>query len=206
MVSEVEPLTPQRLHVELLFCRKANMERKVAIAYLHGTLGDATYSKLHRTSRISKSNRGWLLRLKKLVNELGAKAWIYKEGSSRNVSILETTGKFLSRDFDPANLTVTPEKIAYVRGYFDAEGGVPRNSTNRFYIQFVQKDFKELEKVRNILEELGIRCGNIHNPSVKVDPEYWRFFVRAQSYQRFIELIGSWHPIKSAFLQKGMKI
>ena len=99
-----------------------------------------------------------------------------------------------------------PEKIAYVRGYFDAEGGVPRNSANRFYIQFVQKDFEELEKVRNMLEELGIRCGKIHNPSIKVDPEYWRFFVRAQSYQRFIELIGSWHPIKGLFLQKGMKI
>jgi len=199
-------LTPQRLHVELLFCRNANMERKVAIAYIHGTLGDATYSKLHNTFRISQSNRGWLLRLKKLVNGLGAKAWIYKEGSSRNVSILETTGKFLSRDFDPTNLTAMPEKIAYVRGYFDAEGGVPRNSTNRFYIQFVQKNLKELEKVRNILEELGIKCGKIHNPSIKVDPEYWRFFVRAQSYQRFIELIGSWHPIKSLFLQKGMKI
>jgi len=182
------------------------MERKVAIAYIHGTLGDATYSKLHNTFRISQSNRGWLLRLKKLVNGFGAKAWIYKEGSSRNVSILETTGKFLSRDFDPTNLTAMPEKIAYVRGYFDAEGGVPRNSTNRFYIQFVQKNLKELEKVRNILEELGIKCGKIHNPSIKVDPEYWRFFVRAQSYQRFIELIGSWHPIKSLFLQKGMKI
>ena len=186
--------------------RASSLKERESIAYLQGSLGDGTYNRMHKTFRISQNNRAWLLRLKSLINELGEKSWIYKEGKKRNVSVLETTAKCLSRDFDPDSLLSEPEKIAYVRGYFDAEGGVPRNPQNRFYIQFVQKDFKGLEKVRKILEQLGIECGKLHNPSVKVDPDYWRFFVRAKSYQRFIELIGSWHSRKSFFLKRGMKI
>ena len=186
--------------------KRGKMARKVSIAYLQGTLGDGTYSKIHRTFRISQSNQEWLFRLKKLINDLGEKSWIYKEGKTRSVSVLETTAKCLSRDFDPSKLSTISEKVAYVRGYFDAEGGVPKNLQNRFYIQFVQKNFKELQKVRKILEQLGIECGKMHNPSAKVDPNYWRFFVRAISYQRFIEFIGSWHPRKNFFLQRGMKI
>jgi len=39
----------------------------------------------------------------------------------------------------------------------------------------LSKDQLELLKVRNILEEASISCGRIHNPSVKMDPDYWRF-------------------------------
>ena len=63
---------------------------------------------------------------------------------------------------------------------------------------------KDLKQVKDWLEQLGIKCGSIHNPSKKVDPNYWRFFIGVKSYERFARIIGSWHPVKSHFLR--MKI
>jgi hypothetical protein len=57
-----------------------------------------------------------------------------------------------------------------------------------------------------ILESWGIDCGRIHNPSRLVDPEYWRFYVRARSHKRFMTLVGSWHPRKRLQIDNRMKI
>ena len=96
------------------------------------------------------------------------------------------------------------DKIDYIRGYFDAEGSVPRSQKVRFYIYFSQKNKKDLKQVKAFLEELGIVCGKIHNPSKEKDPDYWRFFISCISYETFIKIIGSWHPIKKQLLR--MKI
>ncbi len=92
------------------------------------------------------------------------------------------------------------------RGYFDADGGVPRDPEARFYVQLVQKDLPDLERVRMILESLGVRCGRIHNPSIRVDPDYWRFYVLSASHEDFIRRVGSWHPRKRQLLEARMKI
>ena len=197
-------MTPQRLHAERQLIGKTM--RKEIIAYFHGASGDATYSKLHKTWRFSQSDRRWLLRLQDLLKQIGYKSWMYREGKKRKVSVLETTAKFLSRKFGPIDILTQAERIAFVRGFFDAEGGVPRSLSERFYVQFSQKKLKELSNVREILEEIGVRCGKVHNPSIKVDPEYWRFFVRAQSYRAFITTIGSWHPRKEKLLSSRMMI
>ena len=67
-----------------------------------------------------------------------------------------------------------------------------------------QKDKKDLLQVKTYLEDVGIRSGLLHNPSKKVDPNYWRFFVRAKSYSEFAKIISSSHPEKISFLR--MKI
>ena len=180
--------------------------RKEIKAYFWGALGDATYSRLHNTWRFSQSNRKWLLRLQGLLKQIGYRSWLYREGKKRQLYVLETTAKFLSEKTRSVNKLKQTEKIAFVRGFFDAEGGVPRNLNSRFYVQLAQKSLEELANVQEILEEIGIRCGKIHNPSVKVDPDYWRFFVQAQSYRDFIEMVGSWHPRKAKLLQDRMKI
>ena len=60
----------------------------------------------------------------------------------------------------------------YIRGYFDAEGGMPRSKDDFLYFQFCQKDKIDLEKVKAYLEDLELQCGSIHNPSRKVDENY----------------------------------
>jgi hypothetical protein len=137
-----------------------------------------------------------------LLRALGHKSWCYREGKTRQVYVLETSASFLDVDFDPERLDSLAARTAYVRGYFVAEGGLPQSPDARFYIQISQKDRVELEKVKAILETMIIHCGKVHNPSAAVDPNYWRFFVRAQSYQGFAQLIGSWHPRKEAILRR----
>jgi len=122
------------------------------------------------------------------------------------VYVLETLADFLDFTFDPLRLNVKEEKTAYIRGFFDAEGGIPRDKKERLYIQLSQKDKEKLEKLKKLLNDLGIKTGKIHNPSQKVDPNYWRMYVLAESHKKFLRIIGSWHPRKIRTLEKRMKI
>ncbi len=164
-------------------------------AYLLGALHDATERRY--TFRISQRDRAYVEVIKQLVNNLGSNAWIYREGKKRNLYIAEFS-KSLLRAVPVASET---EKRDYIRGYFDTDGGISRSPAVRYYIYFAQKNRADLEQVRKYLVELGIRCGQIHNPSRTVDPNYWRFFVRRDSYERFATIIGSWHPEKKRFLR-----
>ena len=64
----------------------------------------------------------------------------------------------------------------------------------------------KLEKLKKLLNDLRIETGKIHNPSEKVDPDYWRMYILASSQKTFIEKIGSWHPRKIRTLRKRMMI
>lgn len=119
---------------------------------------------------------------------------MYREGN-RNVWTLESTYRVTH-----ATLQAVPVQIAYARGYFDAEGGLPQDPWARFYIQLVQKDRTDIENLHALLAALGIRCGVLHNPS-SVDPDYWRFYILASSQVDFISRIGSWHPRKRRLLE-----
>ena len=174
-------------------------------AYLLGALHDGTFSS-NKRFRISQIGTDWLKILQKLFSQLGYKSWIYKEGKYRRVYVLETLADFLDFKFDPLELNNAKEKIYYVRGFFDAEGGIPRNNKVRFYIQLTQNNKEKLEKLKKILNSLGIKTGKIHNPSQSVDPDYWRMYVLANSQEAFIRKIGSWHPRKIRALRKRVKI
>ncbi len=175
-------------------------------AYLQGALKDGTRSAKHGTHRIGQSERQWLETLRTILDALGHRGWIYQEGRERRFWILETTATFLSVTFDASSLVMTDARLDYVRGYFDADEGMPREPTARLYLQFCQKERNSLEHLTKILHHSGIESGRIHNPSVRVDPAYWRFFVKAGSHQRFISLVGSWHPRKRAQIEQRMKI
>ena len=194
-------VTPQRLHAELLAVGAKGLE-----AYLQGSLCDGTYSALHRTHRFSQSDPGWLDVLSDALVTLGHRSWMYREGRARNLWVLETTAEFLSATFDAHELVGRPEGLDYVRGYFDADGGMPRRCEARLYFQLCQKDRMSLETVREILGARSIRCGRVHNPSQRIDPCYWRMFVLAESHQRFMETVSSWHPRKRQQMDTRMKI
>jgi len=144
--------------------------------------------------------------LQQLLAELEAKSWIYKEGKQRSVFVLETC--FPSLDFacNGERLETRDERIAYIQGFFDAEGGVPHGAQARFYIQLVQKDRPKIEMLVRMLDTLGIKTGVVHNPSVRVDPEYWRVFISTRSHAAFSQIIGSQHPVKGPILHMRMKI
>ncbi|MBU4480104.1 hypothetical protein KKG48_01500 [Patescibacteria group bacterium] len=179
--------------------------RKEIQAYLQGALHDASLNKRKRYRFTQKGNE-WLLVIKNLFVLLNCNAWIYREGKTRDVYALETLADFLDFGFDPLSLKTNREKSAYIRGFFDAEGGIPNKNLNKFYIQLVQKDKLKIKKLKKILDELGISTGKIHNPSVRVDPNYWRVFVSAKSHLLFAKKIWSWHPRKQKIFRRRMEI
>lgn len=185
--------------------RRAPLSKKVIESYLLGALHDGTFSSNERF-RISQKGTEWLKVLEKLFGKLGYNSWIYKEGSDRKVYVLETLADFLDFKFDPLQLKKKEKKIGYIRGFFDAEGGIPRNSMARFYIQLTQNNKEKIEKLKKLLTDLGIKTGKIHNPSRKVMPNYWRMYILASSQKTFIKKISSWHPRKIKTLRKRMKI
>ncbi len=164
-------------------------------AYLLGALHDGTIRRL--TYRIVQKDREYIELLLTGILSLGQKAWMYQEGKKRNLFVVEFS-KSLLKDFV---ILTQQDKIDYIQGYFDAEGGISRNPQVRYYIYFAQKNLNDLLEVKRYLEEFGIICGKIHNPSKKVDPAYWRFFISIKSYKKFAQLIGSWHPIKCHYLK-----
>ena len=175
-------------------------------AYLLGALHDGTFNQHNQRYRFAQKGTDWLKILKNCLTITGNSSWVYKEGVHREVYVLETRAKFLDVYFNPLQLVTTKEKKAYLRGFFDAEGGIPRQSEARFYIQLVQNDFEKLEKLKILLNQLGIHTGEIHNPSVKIDPDYFRMFVVRDSQKKFLQEIGTWHPRKIKVLQQRVKI
>lgn len=185
--------------------RRAPFLNKQIVAYLQGALHDASFNKNQRF-RFSQKGKEWLLILKELFRKIEYNSWIYKEGRDRDVYVLETLANFLDFNLDPLSLRTKAELINYVRGFFDAEGGIPHKKENRFYIQLSQKDKLKLEKIKKILLRSNIQTGIIHNPSKKVDPEYWRMYILTESHKNFARVIGSWHPNKVKVFQERMKI
>ena len=174
-------------------------------AYLLGALHDGTFSS-NKRFRISQVGTDWLKILQGFFRKLGYNSWIYKEGKYRKVYVLETLANFLDFNFNPLELKTEEEKIGYIKGFFDAEGGIPRDEKARFYIQLVQNDRGKLVKIKKLLNDLRIETGKIHNPSQSVDPDYWRMYVVAKSQQSFLKKIGTWHPRKIKALRKRMVI
>jgi len=175
--------------------RRAPFSKRAIEAYLLGALHDGTFSS-NKRFRISQKGTEWLKVLKKLFYQIGYNSWIYKEGAERKIYVLETLANFLDFKFNPLRLNKNKEKVGYIRGFFDAEGGIPRKIKARFYIQLVQNNRKKLEKLKKILNDLQIETGIIHNPSKNVDPDYWRMYILAKSHKLFVKNIGSWHPRK----------
>ena len=159
---------------------------------------DATVRKT--TYRIATKSYDFAEVLKNGIKLLDRSAWIYKEGKNRNLWIVEFS-KSLLRD---VKLRSRQNRIDFIRGFFDAEGGIAKEPKVRFYLYFCQKNKKILSKIKEYLSDLGIKSGVIHNPSKKIDPDYWRFFIRAKSYKDFATIISSSHPEKFTILR--MKI
>ena len=171
---------------------------QVTKAYLLGVLHDATERKT--TYRVASKSKEYCEFLSKEISKFSYKGWVYREGKNRNLWIVEFSKSVLKN----TEVKTRKDKIDYIRGYFDTEGGIAKSSKVRYYIYFAQKDKEDLLEVRKYLEEAEISCGNLHNPSKRVDPNYWRFFVRAKSYSDFASLINSSHPVKRKYLR--MKI
>ena len=148
--------------------------------------------------RISQREEAYIRFLRDMIRRTGHGAWSYREGRNRHLYVVEFSRSVLAGH----RLRTKRDRIEYIQGYFDAEGGLPSHPDRESYLYFAQKNYRDLEALRGMIVSLGIECGRIHNPSVRADPEYWRFYVCRKSHRAFAVTIGSWHPRKSELLWK----
>ena len=177
--------------------RRAPKGVPITKAYLLGLLHDAT--ERDGTFRVAQKSKRFLQRVAEGIKDnFGVGAWIYKEGKNRNVFVLEFSKSLLGS----YAVRTEQEKIDYIRGFFDADGGIAKSSEVRFYLYFAQKNLFEIRQLREYLLSVEISCGVIHNPSKKVDPDYWRFYISTRSHSDFARKIGSFHPDKWVHLRE----
>ena len=204
--QQERPILQKEWESSETICRTPYQKRQVLQAYLFGAMHDGTIRHADHRFRIAQKGTQWLEVIQKLLADLHYNSWIYREGKTRQVYILESVAPIFRESFDPWKLATALEKQAYLRGFFDAEGGTPQAAKSKKYIQLVQKDKRKIELIKQLLAEIGIATGKIHNPSKAVDPNYWRIFVSLPFLQTFVLTVGSWHPRKRAIFNEWMKI
>ena len=148
-------------------------------AYLLGVLHDAT--ERNTTYRIASKSRAYCEFLKRGIEQLDSRAWIYKEGKQRDLWVVEFS-KSLLRD---VKINSEQDKIDYARGYFDTEGGIAKSPKVRYYLFLAQKNKVDLLQVKTYLEEFGISCGVMHNPRKKGGSGFLGIFLKGKVITSF---------------------
>lgn len=189
------------------------MKLNKELAYLLGALRDATIDIREGKNyeiKIAQKNKEWLQLLQKLFKKYFKKEgkitthinenWILRIGSKNiakeitKISEMKIPQEFWNTPTIIKNSSISLQ-IAYLRGFFDAEGGLPKNpiESSQKYLSLSQKNKESLEFLRNILIKLKFKptqltiCGKV-----------WEFRItRKNNIIKFIELIGSWHPEKN---------
>ncbi len=138
--------SPENFQAPSETTRRAPLSQEEIKAYFLGALHDGTFSS-NKRFRIAQKGTEWLKELQMLLKQIGYTSWIYREGKNREVYVLETLAQFLDFHFNPLQLKTAEECKAYIRGFFDAEGGIPQDVTARFYIQLVQNDKQKLQRI-----------------------------------------------------------
>jgi len=95
-------------------------------------------------------------------------------------------------------------KRAYVRGFFDADGSFLVREKKNNEIQFSQKSRRTLSELKDILNSLDIRTGNI----AKSRNILKLTIAETRSVLKFITEIGSSHPshLRKIYLVLGRKL
>lgn len=107
--------------------------RKMIKAYLWGAMHDGTIRPKDHRYRIAQKGRQWLEVIQELLASSGYRSWIYQEGKTRSVYILESVAPIFRESFDPWKMKTIYEKKAFLRGFFDAEGGIPQAVTRKTF-------------------------------------------------------------------------
>ncbi len=179
------------------------------ILYLIAALRDASIDNRKSKNyeiRIWQKDRTWLSDVIKPIikNNFGINANIHKNllrltnknavHEIQRISGIKTHGW----DTPKAVKSLSLEKLVpYIRGFWDAEGGMPKKPENctkseQMYISFHQKQKEPLVFLRNSLLKMGYMPTTI----TKCSEAYEFRITRRAHMKRFCIEIGSWHPEK----------
>ncbi|MBI2674942.1 MAG: LAGLIDADG family homing endonuclease [Candidatus Aenigmarchaeota archaeon] len=187
------------------------------IAYLLGALRDATADIRKAKNyeiKISQKEMDWLVLLQKFFEtHFGIRGNITKHVNGAVIlrlngkdvvnSVLEISEMKIPQEFweTPKIIKIQPLEIqiSYLRGFFDAEGGLPKNPGNaeQLYLSFSQKNKEAVRFLRKLLIKKGYKPTNI-----TFCGKVWEFrLARKKDMIFFCDKIGSWHKDKKRRLE-----
>ena len=99
------------------------------------------------------------------------------------------------------------EKMAYVRGFADADGYISKPNKYRL-IQLINTNYTLIILLKKYLDELGIESRiSKHKPYNKRHNDFYKIHIsRSRNLKLWHELIGFNHPKKQKRLEKGLEI
>lgn len=194
------------------------------IAYIIGALRDGCFTKNEKyyvyRIRIYQKNKEWLEKVSDIFYNAFGKIPTIKHDKRDNVWCLILDSKSIFQklvkisEFPgnqrtwklPKFISEASEEIKkeYIRGFFDAEGGVPHiekkeQEQKNIRIYFSQVSEEALIELKRLIEEFGIKCGKVSGPYFKKgfeNPTYGLRIHGISEVAKFSMIIGSLHPEK----------
>ncbi len=201
----------------------SNLSKK-DLAYILGALRDGcfTVNRKHYIYRIRvyQKNKEWIERVSEIfercfdkkptiVQDKRDSVWCLllnsKEIYERLAEIANFPGNQKEWSTPPFILESDSEiQKAYLKGFFDSEGGINRFERKSFdpkniRIYFCQANRKSLEDLREIIIKLGMRTGKVTGPYFKKgfeNPVHGLRIHGINEVGKFAKIVGSMHPEK----------
>ncbi|MBI2075830.1 MAG: hypothetical protein HYT72_01105 [Candidatus Aenigmarchaeota archaeon] len=183
------------------------------IYYLIGALRDGCLTK-DWTIKFSQKYKEWLSStILPLFNEVFETSYslgnIYPENKEKTTWSLSICNKKIwlqLKELIAEAPKTTEEQRLYIKGFWDADGGCPRDPTisKKIYIKFTQKDKRSLEQIKEILsQKFSIKAGTVRVSEITERGTIWRMTItNKRGILRFCDKIDSGHPIKQKRLFK----
>ncbi len=198
-----------------------NLEINNELAYILGALRDGSIDIRKGKNyeiKIAQNSLEWLKLIKRIIDKN------FKVNSNINNGLVRVTRKeVVSKIIEISDMVVpqvnwnTPKIIkksdskeiiiSYIRGFWDSEGGLPKNPSKtkkaeQRYISFHQKNKETLDFIREKLIDFGFNptrltfCGNVFEFRI----------CRKKEILKFYKEIGTWHPEKKKRLKELVKV
>lgn len=206
------------------------------LAYIIGALRDGCFTEIKENYiyriRVYQKDKKWILQLAEKFQWLFDKKPAIEFDNRKNVFNLRLDSKEIYKVITkvaeyPGNqkqwntpkwILKSPQKIQkeYVRGFFDAEGGIPHvekreiKPTN-IRVHFSQGNKKSLVELKKMINNFGIKTGSVCGPYFKKnykDPQYALMIHGIKEVTQFYQIFGSLHSLKIkrlSIIRKMMK-
>ena len=208
------------------------MDRKESIAYLLGALRDGNLyeSKKHNVYRIRiyQKNKTWLKIIDNLFSKVIGEKTIWLKDPRKDLwyiqigkkHLYEKIRKIVKSSYEIPEVIKNSSlncQVEYVRGFFDAEGGILRIENyehNKILLQeklqdirinFGQINKESLNFIKMVLEKLSISSGKICGPYFKNNnskPFYQLNIYGIKNLIKFHDFVGTLHPLKQMRMKK----
>ena len=90
----------------------------------------------------------------------------------------------------------------WIRGFFDAEGSITKNSENQTMLSIYNNEKRKLEIIRQVLNAANIKSGLYKHP----ERNTWQLFITGRTnLQNFLKTIGIDHPEKQKKIKEYLK-